>query len=117
MKVPKNIELEIYERIDKEISNNQLDRGLWLKCRVEAKMDEKIAQTKYIQYRFSEIVNGLQNIIKEQEEMIKRNKKESEDQELQEIKRQKENKDKGLLERGYGQSAIRAWKSMFGDEN
>ena len=117
MKVPKNIELEIYERIDKEITKNQLDRGLWLKCRVEAKMDEKIAQTKYVQYRFNEIVNGIQDIIKEQEEMIKRNKQEREDQELQEIKRQKEIKDKELIERGYDQSAIRAWRSMFGEEN
>jgi len=117
MKVPKNIELEIYERIDKEISNNQLDRGLWLKCRVEAKMDEKIAQTKYVQYRFTEIFNGLQNLIKEHDEMIKKNKKEKENQELQEIKRQKEIKDKELLERGYDQSAIRAWRSMFGDDN
>ena len=45
------------------------------------------------------------------------NKKEREDQKLQEIKRQKEIKDKELIERGYDQSAIRAWRSMFGEEN
>ena len=106
MKVPENIELEIYERIDKEISNNQLDRGLWLKCRVEANMDEKKAQTKYVKYRYNEIVNGIQDIIKAQEE-----------EEINEIKRKKQLKDKELLDRGYDESAIKAWRAMFGDEN
>lgn len=117
MKVPENIELEIYERIDKEISNNQLDRGLWLKCRVEANMDEKIAQTKYVQYRFKEIVQGIQNIIKEQEENIKRNQKQKEQEELNEQILQKKLRDKELLDRGYDETAIRAWRAMFGDDN
>ena len=110
MKVPENIELEIYERIDKEISNNQLDRGLWLKCRVEANMDEKIAQTKYVQYRFKEIVQGIQNIIKEQEEQ-------KEKEELKKQTHQKKLRDKELRDRGYDESAIRAWKAMFEDDN
>ena len=117
MKVPENIELEIYERIDKEISNNQLDRGLWLKCRVEANMDEKIAQTKYVKYRYNEIVKGIQNIIKAQEESLKRQQREQEKEEINEIKRKKQLKDKELLDRGYDESAIKAWRAMFGDEN
>ena len=117
MKVPENIELEIYERIDKEISNNQLDRGLLLKCRVEANMDEKIAQTKYVQYRFKEIVQGVQNIIQEQEESVKKNQKQKEQEELNEQRYQENIKNKKLRERGYGETAIRAWRAKFGDND
>ena len=44
-----------YDQIARELKENELDQGTWLKALTESKDDTKKAETLYVEYRISEL--------------------------------------------------------------
>ncbi len=98
----KDLEEKIYEKIAKEIENDDIQKGLWIKAKAETSGDENQIESRYIKLRFDQLkeksIAHQQEKVKEEQE---RNQKEEAESAIREAEIKEEEKKKKKLGAGF----------------